>query len=223
MKVNNRIIILTIIIGLTTISCQQATDKINYNLSESPTKSKAKDTLSIATITDIPQKLNFDVERFVELTDSLLTSIQGKPIGLTTKIDTIRAEKIDGKSFYSSLFTAENSLVKRYSFDPGKSSKELRFWFLEAKYQDINSTNKVFEELHRISGTVDSENDYLPGLTYTNDYVIKSSNKIYWLNTGCPYSFSNHQKISQFILQSLPSVNIKDSIWCKCGQPKCSL
>ena len=223
MKVNNRIIILTIIIGLTTISCKQATDKINHNISDSTTKSKAKDTLPFATITDNPQKLNFDVEKFVKLTDSLLTSIQGKPIGLTTKIDTIRSDKIDGKSFYSSLFTSENSLVKRYSFDPGKSSRELRFWFLEATYHDTISTNKVFEELHRISGTVDGENDYLPGLTYTNDYVIKSSTKIYWLNTGCPYSFSNHQKIRQFILQSLPAVYINDSIWCKCGQPKCSL
>ena len=203
------------------ISCKQTTDKINHNLTDSTTISK--DASTINKITEVPQKLNFDVIKFVTLTDSLLTRIQGKPIGLTTKIDTIRAEKTDEKSFYSSLFASENSLVKRYSFDPEKGSKELRIWFVEATYQDTISTNKVFEELHRISGTVDSENDYLPGLTYSNDYVIKSSNKIYWLNSGCPFSFSNHQKLKQFILQSLPIVNIQDSIWCKCGQPKCSL
>jgi hypothetical protein len=204
-------------------SCNQTTDKQTQDKSDSSTISAAKDASSFTKITEVHQKPDFDVVKFVALTDSLLTKIQGKPIGLTYEIDTIRSEKTDKRSFYSSLFSTDNCLIKRYSFDPGKGSRELRIWFVEATYQDTISTNKAFEELHIQSGKVDGENDYSPGLTYTNDYVIKSYNRIYWLNSGCPYAFSNHQKLKQFMLQSLQVDNIQDSIWCKCGQPKCSL
>ena len=223
MKMNYDIIISTIFIGLTMFSCNQTADKQTQDKSDSSTISAANDTSSFTKIIEVHQKPAFDFVKFVSLTDSLLTKIQGKPIGLTVKIDTIRADKTDKRSFYSSLFSSANCLIKRYSFDPGKGSRELRIWFVEATYQDTISINKAFEELHRQSGKVDGKYDYLPGLTYTNDYVIKSYNKIYWLNSGCPYAFSNHQILKQFMLQSLQVDNIQDSIWCKCGQPKCSL
>ncbi len=223
MKMNYNIIISTIFIGLIMFSCKQTADKQNQNTSDSSTISTTKETSTFTKTTEVPQKPDFDVVKFVALTDSLLTKIQRKPIDLTIKIDTIRADKTDRNIFYSSLFSSDNCLIKRYSFYPGKGSRELRIWFVEATYQDTISTNKAFEELHRQSGKVDEKNDYLPGLTYTNDYVIKSYNKIYWLNSGCPYAFSNHQKLKQIMLQSLHVDNIQDSIWCKCGQPKCSL
>ena len=223
MKMNYNIIIPTIFIGMTMFGCNQTSDKQTQDKSDSSTVSTTKDTSTITKMTEVYQKPDFDVIKFVALTDSLLTKIQGRPIGLTIKIDTIRADKTDKRSFYSSLFSSDNCLIKWYSFDPGKGSRELRIWFVEAIYQDTISTNKAFEELHRQSSKVDGENDYWPGLTYTNDYVIKSHDKIYWLNSGCPYAFSTHQKLKQFMLQSLQFDNIQDSIWCKCGQPKCSL
>ena len=223
MKMNYNIIISTIYISLSIFGCNQTSDKQAQDKSDSSTVSTTKDTTTITKISEVNLKPDFDVVKFISLTDSLLTKIQGRPIGLTVKIDTITADKTDKRSFYSSLFSSDNCLITRYSFDPGKGSRELRIWFVEATYPDTISTNKAFEALHRQSGKVDGENDYLPGLTYTNDYVIKSYNKIYWLNSGCPYAFSNHQKLIQFMLQSLQVENIQDSIWCKCGQPKCSL
>lgn len=204
-------------------SCNQTADKKTQDKSDSSKVLTAKDTSSVTKMNEVKKKPDFDVANFITLTDSLLTKIQGRPINLIFKIDTISFDKTDKRSFYSALFPSTNALIKRFSFDPGKGSRELRIWFVEATYQDSISTNKAFEELHRQSGKVDGEDDYSPGLTYTNDYVIKSYNKIYWLNSGCPYSFSNHQKLKQFMLQSLQVDNIQDSIWCKCGQPKCSL
>lgn len=223
MKINYNIIIPTILIGLTMFSCNQTSDKNAQENSDSSKVQIAKDTSSFIKTTEVHQEPDFDVLKFVALTDSLLTKIQGRPISVTFEVDTITADKTDKRSFYKSLFPSTSNVIKRFSFDPGKGSRELRIWFVEATYQDSISTNKAFEELHRQSGKVDGENDYLPGLTYTNDYVIKSYNKIYWLNSGCPYSFANHQKLKQFMLQSLRVDNIQDSIWCKCGQPKCSL
>ena len=223
MKINYYIIIPTILIGLTMFSCNQTSDNNTKDKYDSSKISTEKDPYLSATITEIHQKPDFDVVKFATLTDSLLTKIQNKPIGLTIKIDTIRADKTEKRSFYSPLFTSDNCLIKRYFFDPGKGNRELRIWFVEATYEDTISANKAFEELHKQSGKVDGEEDYLPGLTYTNDYVIKSYKNIYWLNSGCPYAFSNHKILKQFMLQSLQVYNIQDSIWCKCGQPKCSL
>lgn len=223
MKIYYNIIIPTILTGLTMFSCNQTSDKNAQENSDSTKVQIAQDTSSFTKMTEVLKKPDFDVEKFVILTESLLTKIQGRPINLTFKIDTISSDKTDKRSFYCALFPSTNTLIKRFSFDPGKGSRELRIWFVEATYPDSISTNKAFEELHRQSGKVDGENDYLPGLTYTNDYVIKSYNKIYWLNSGCPYSFANHIKLKQFMLQSLLVYNIQDSIWCKCGQPKCSL
>lgn len=222
MKVYN-ILMPTIFIGLLMFSCNQTSVKPTQNKSDSLTMSPTKDSSSFTQLNEIYQKTDFDALKFVTLTDSFLTKIQGRPIGLTSKIDTITAGKMCKRSFYSSLFSSDNTLIKRFSFEPGKGGRELQIWFVEATYQDIISTDKAFKELHRQSGKVDGENDYYPGLTYTNDYVIKSYNKIYWLNSGCSYAFFNHQKLKQFMLQSLPINNIQDSIWCKCGQPRCSL
>jgi len=202
--------------------CNQTSDMQIQDKPDSSTVVTEEDT-SFTKMTEVSPMPDFDVSKFVTLTDSLLSKIQGRPIGLAFKIDTITADKTDKRSFYNSLFPSDHTLIKRYSFDPGKGSRELRIWFVEATYQDSISINKAFNELYRQSGKVDNENDYLPGLTYTNDYVIRSHNKIYWLNSGCPYSFSNHQKLTQYMLQSLQVDNIQDSIWCKCGQPKCSL
>lgn len=223
MKINYNIILLRIFIGLIMCSCNQTANKKTQDESESTTVLTANDTSSVTKMNKVQNNTNFDVAKFVTLTDSLLTNIQGRPINLTFKIDTISFDETDKRSFYGALFPSTDTFIKQFSFDPGKASRELRIWFVEASYQDSISTNKAFEELHRQSGKVDGEDDYSPGLTYSNDYVIKSYNKIYWLNSGCPYSFSNHQKLKQLMLQSLQIDNIQDSIWCKCGQPKCSL
>ena len=222
MKEHYKIIILTIFVGLTIFGCNQTSDKHTQDKFDSLTVVTPQDT-SITKMTEVSRKPDFDVAKFVTLTDSLLTKIQGRPISLTFKIDTIIADKIDKRSFYSSLLAPPNTLVKRFSFDPGKGSRELRIWFVEATYEDKVFARNAFEALKKDAYDMNDSVNWSPGLTYTNDYVIISDRKIYWLNSGCPYSFFNHQKIKQYMLQSLQIETIQDSIWCKCGQPKCSL
>lgn len=164
----------------------------------------------------------FNVQKFVLLTDSFLTQVENRIIKLTFKTDTLKNDTVRPQSFFNSLFTSNRILATKYSFVPPIGSKALRFWFIEALYEDNLATNEAFEKLISQSGKVEIENDNLPGLTYTNDYVIKAENKILWLNTGCTYSFANHKKMKEIMMHSLPPIYIQDSIWCRCGQVKCS-
>ena len=211
------LIILLFLLGLVIIGCNSTSEKRTNSKSSSSEEKNTPDTAK----KEVNQNLNFDVLKFVSLSDSLLTKIKDKPIGLIFKIDTIKSDKKDKASFYNSLFSTDKCVVKKYSFDPGKGNRELRFWLVEASYPDSISINKAFEELHNQSGKVDTNNDSHPGLTYTNDYVIKSSNKIYWINSGCIYSFKNHLKLKQNMLKSLDMNKIQDSILCRCGQTEC--
>lgn len=224
MKNNFNIIIPTIFFGLTIFSCNQTANRRPHDVSENSTvRNNANDTTSLNENKVTTPKPDFDVTKFISLTDSLLSSIQGKSVSITYKIDTITADKTDKRSFFQALYPADNTVIKRYSFEPGKGNRELRIWFIDATYQDTVSANKAFAELHRQSGKIDIKNDFSPGLTYTNDYVIKADKKIFWLNSGCSFAFFNHQKIKQYLIKSLQIDNIQDSIWCKCGQPECSL
>jgi hypothetical protein len=182
-----------------------------------------QDTTALDKIADVSSNNEFDVDKFISRTDSLLTKITGKSISLTYKIDTIAAEITDKYNFYNCLYTSDLTVIKKYEFDPGKGNRALRLWFIDATYPDTIATNIAFKELQKQTGKVNGENDFIPGLTYTNDYVIKTDKKIYWMNSGCPYAFFNHKMISKLMLQSLQFDNIEDSIWCKCGQPVCRL
>jgi hypothetical protein len=213
--------LLSLFIGLNILSCNQNSRNQSLDNPDS-LMVETKHTLFTKT-SELHVKPDFDVEKFVTLTDSLLTNIQQKAINLNFKIENITSDSVMKSGFFNPLFISENAKIKRYSFDPGKDNRALRIWLVEAIYHDSISTDNVFNELQKQSGKVDGEEDFLPGLTYTNDFVIKSSNKIYWLKSGCSYAFYNHKKLTEFMLQSLRVDTIQDSIWCKCGQPKCSL
>jgi hypothetical protein len=164
----------------------------------------------------------FDLTTFKRLTDSLLTSITGKNLQLTSSCDTLSENEA---SFGSRLYSSDKCIVKRYLFSPDKKYKmgKLRFKLFAATYPDSSETNKMFSKMRTVAYKLDTAlHDKSPGLTYTNDYVIKTDKHIYWLNTGCSFAYFNHKKIKQFMLLSLPTDKIIDSINCKCGQSICA-
>jgi hypothetical protein len=214
-------IVLTLIIIILISSCHAASDKKDGRTPSAI--AEIRDSVIDEVKTETHQKTDFDSNRFISLTDSLLGQIQGKSITLSYKSDTINNDKIAKSDIFNSLIQSDQTLIKRYSFSPRQGDSRLHFWFIEVTYPDTIIARKAFGELHQQTGPANNENDFCPGLTYVNDYVIRTEKKIYWLNTGCAFAFSNHRKISQFLLRSLPELNIYDSIWCQCGQPKCSL
>lgn len=217
------IIILTLLIGLVMFSCNQTKDKQEQGSPDSTLVVMSKETILHKKLTEVFQKPDFNVAKFINLTDSLLTEIKGKSINLSYEIDTIIVDKTKHRSFFTSHFQSDSTLIKRYSFDPGKGNRILRIWIIIATFKDSAMTNLAFASLKKDAYDTEDSEDWSPGLTYTNDYVIKSENKIYWLNSGCVYAFYNHKKLKDNMLQSLQIDAIQDSIWCRCGQVKCSL
>jgi len=165
-------------------SCHSASDKKVQQLPIS-TVTEAEDT-SNKEKTRSAQKPDIDVTKFVSLTDSLLSKIQGESITLSYIIDTITVKK---RGIFSALSPSGKTLIRRYSFAPKQGDSRLHFWFVTANYADTIETNEAFEKLHRQADDMDDKTASVPGLTYTNDYVIRSENKIYWLNTGCAFAF----------------------------------
>ncbi len=146
-----------------------------------------------------------DVNGFVVLSDILLTSISGKEINLVLSNETTSTPAF---------------AMRKIDFDPGKGNRNLRFWIKHFVYSDTENCISDFIALRK-EANGDAGDDGVPGLTYSNDYVLRSDKQIFWLNTGCAYAYSNHLMIKQNLLQSLNNVPISDSISCKCGQPNC--
>jgi hypothetical protein len=156
------------------------------------------------------EKSTFDLARFRRLSDSLLSAITGDPIQLTCTLDTLQQ---NSPSLFDALLPS-SSFVCVYSFHPGRKNSILRLTITRAYYPDTAAANKTFRTLLDLGS---DQHDEIPGLTYTNDHVLKTAHEIYWLNTGCSYADFNHRKIKEFMLSSLSIENIEDSIMCVCG------
>lgn len=209
-----------IFLGLTFLSCNQSSQSHISGNSDSINSLILKDTLSINEERITSGETDLDIDKFIVQTEEFLSIIERRQVILSCTPDTLRA--LDKRSYYDELFSLSGGLIKRFTFEPSKNSSLLKILYLEATYNECNTASIAFEALRRQANGADGEDDYLPGLTYTNDYVIKSKNKIYWLNTGCAFSFSNHKKLASLMLQSLNVINIQDSIWCKCGDVNCN-
>lgn len=168
-------------------------------------------------------KKTFDYIKFKSLADSLISKIADEKIALQLTIDTIE-KSLSEYSYYTPLINNEFPLLK-YNFYPGKKRSLLRFSIIQAKYSDTLSLNKAFIKLKEDASDIYSndESDYhnIPGLTYTNDYVIVVDKEILWLNLPCPYSNKNVKRVKQIFSHSLSIDNLKDSINCSCGQSNC--
>ncbi|MBS1634618.1 MAG: hypothetical protein JST26_01765 [Bacteroidetes bacterium] len=190
----------------------------------------AKDTVSEKpdkVISDAKQAIvypDFDYIMFKSLADSLLSVIADEKIVLDLTIDTVK--KTPTETGYYSYLLNQNTLLLKFNFYPGKQRSLLRFHVIQARYPDTLSLNKAFAALKEDASGIyfnkaSNYHDNSPGLTYTNDYVIKADKQILWLNLPCPYSVKNLGRVKQIFQRSWHFAHIKDSINCLCGQSRC--
>lgn len=92
----------------------------------------------------------------------------------------------------------------------------------KAVYFSEIGAKEAMANLRKLSGTVNGINDHAPGLSNANDYVLRSNNCIYWLNSGCNYTEEQHQKLIRQLQQQLKNRPMQESIFCNCGNPVCS-
>ncbi|MBK7855187.1 MAG: hypothetical protein IPJ79_09990 [Bacteroidetes bacterium] len=161
--------------------------------------SLVSEKIEVVTTKDLALVLDSEFKStvFLSLADSLLKILSNKPVRFSSKLHTIGAQAVQRESFLYALQSTHVKIIKRYSFDTGKGGREMRFWLIEALYEDSLELTKAFNNLKSYAYK-NNEPFYLPGLSYANDYVIRTPTKIYWLNSGCTYAFKNHQKLNAF-------------------------
>ncbi|OFY82816.1 MAG: hypothetical protein A3F72_01655 [Bacteroidetes bacterium RIFCSPLOWO2_12_FULL_35_15] len=168
--------------------------------------------------------IGFDVLKFKHLADSLLSFLQHKEMAFNLTIDTLQVADLSNVELENHptgfLVKTSNDCIK-YHFDLESPNRNLRFDIIQSIFNSTESTDSAFIQMKYMANEDLVSESGVPGLTYTNDFVIKQSLNIYWINTGCIYSFENHKKYSEFLLNSLSDKTVIDSIWCKCGAVNC--
>jgi hypothetical protein len=143
---------------------------------------------------------HFDINSFNVKADSLLTEIERKNIHFEVE-----------KSVND---TNQNSIT--FFFNPGKGNMIARFNIHQDYYLDHEECREDFLELVKMGTEFGTDSD-ISGLTYTNDYVFRTHDHIYWINTPCYYADFNHEKLKRYFIESIGNVVIEDSLVCWCG------
>jgi hypothetical protein len=174
-------------------------------------------------------KNGLDILDFKKHADSLITIILDKPTSFVIVTDTIDDSKLKSKqkSYLSSLenlLATKSDLFIKYNFKLGKPDNLLSFDLFEAFYNSSDSLDLSFSILKKSSNGIIVEEDSIlnvPGLTYENDYLLRSDSYLIWFHTGCAYGFNNHLKFARALKESLINIVFQDSIVCRCGQVIC--
>lgn len=113
-------------------------------------------------------------------------------------------------------FTGNAKRVLRFSFLPENGDTGLNHTVVEILYESEKEAQAAFDRISKEA----LEKSGTPGLTYTNDFVCRKGYAVYWINTGCRYSFENHEKLMDaFIRINKPLA--AEALQCKCGAVIC--
>ena len=195
------IIILSILCLL--MACNQIRNEVHDEPATINTTSVVKSGIKEKTDSSIHGNYFFDLDKFKMKADSFVSSITREHIKFNVLMnDTLQTP---------ALFETEGTLFRMYELDPGKGKRLFRFYISISEYKDATDASHALKKLR------ESEDTKAPGLTYTNDYVLKMDNKIVWLNTGCSYAYKNHMQLKNILLSCLHFQSVKDSIVCQCG------
>lgn len=198
-------------------SCENKSDNNkDENITENVT---AQDTSKVLN-EEIP---DFDVLKFKKSADSLLSILQHKQSAFNLTTDTLELKELsetESKRMPTGYLVQNSIHSIRYRFDLASPNKDMKFDIVQSQFSSANAVDSAMNHFKYLANE-DKVSEGLPGLTYTNDYVIRQQLTIYWLNTPCRYSFENHKKYGTLLVQSLKDKTIMDSLWCKCGAVNC--
>ena len=170
--------------------------------------------------TTVVVNVSYDVHQYKKEVDSIIELIIGDNVTTNLKIDTLKSDEPLFVELNNTPISdlANKGVVTKYDFLLEGKHRGLRHYLFEINFEDNVIADSVFSVIQEIA----LENSGVPGLTYTSDFVLKLSNRIYWLNSNCAYSYSNHLKfVNAFkLIGKLHSVN---AIYCECGKVKCEI
>lgn len=173
---------------------------------------------------DIKKHDYLNISRTKTLFDSTISEIQNKKQAYELKSDTFIAKSklYNTKINWHELDYTGLTKVVRHDFILRPTNQLMNIHVLDITYKDDKLADSIFQKLKFLSTDnpeiADSlDYSFRPGLTYTNDYLVKFDNKIYWLNTPCTYAKFNHHKYIKIFKQELGLNQYEDTIICYCG------
>lgn len=193
----------------------------------SNTKSQVSESKLAEKSTAEDNHKSIDIEKFKYDADSIISDILGTPIAFTLQVDTVKPDSVSLATRngipdkYIPHYSQEMLL---YHFKLNKPYTTLSLNLYEAAFSSTEITDSVFSHLRYLSFNGDAEDEtvlYAPGLTYSNDYLIKQEKTIVWLHSGCVYSFANHTNYAHSVRRALNKTTILDSVQCQCGNVMC--
>lgn len=221
MKIHNLILILALI-----VSCNQE-KAINSRNEGQPI-----DSVHIKSSTDFEsnETLNspFQIDKYITESDSILKTHKGDNYSFVHEADTFdyftehMYESKRNNGIFSSLCRhPSESIIFHRLYDPN-TKKQLRLLLAEATYSTNAELEKVVSELieHMHDSIPDGfDSDHLTTwrLSPIHDYVITSSNKLFWLNAAYPYSNSEFKTWINSLKENLNQNDFKGRIICLFG------
>jgi len=203
--------LILVIISLLFWQCKNS----NNDIEQLENKNIVKDSTLVSTnkveIIDSLEN-SFNPEIFNVLIDSFVPQITNNTNPFSFNLETF--QNGDTTINWRGLQPNKANLIRRYDYK--NDDYFLHVIIIESNYNNSNDVDTIFENLRTLAKGSGAE-DGTPGLTYTNDYLIKSNQKIFWLHSGCYYAYPNFIKLSKLFESSIKDVVKLDSIKCKCG------
>jgi hypothetical protein len=159
-------------------------------------------------------------ERTFEVSvDSMVHLLTNKYTEFELYTDILLKSSSDVNRICEPLNPNDSNLITRLVLDPGKTMNAYKITIIKARYLEKVAADKAFELLkNQAYDRAGTGKDVGPGLTYTNDYVIKTGSSILWLNAPCTYSWTDFRKLKRFFRRELALISpVTDSITCQCG------
>lgn len=139
------------------------------------------------------------------------------------EIDTI-FEKQTSQDEIKSIYDVIQRNANSYRQIELRYNRSFTVTLYELRFDNVQSAKKMFETFQAFGMT--QNEDSVPGLTYTNDYIRLDNNSVFWLNSPCIVSIPNHfnlVEVFQEMLELSDTLNEKSVMHCKCGAIFCTL
>lgn len=182
------------------------------------------EALSISEITEEEKGFErnvFNVYEYKQKVDSLLTGIIYLECQSDLIIDTLKSGDyifVELRGTELENIVSESRNVVKYSFPLKNGDKGVKHHIVSLDFNTENTTDSVFNIFKKVA----LEKSGVPGLAYTSDYLVQISDKIYWINSNCAFSYENHSKFVN-AFKELVLVSVGEEINCKCGEVRCNI
>ena len=160
---------------------------------------------------------NFDVKQYLKIIDTLSSFILGECPSLI--VDTLSHNdflfnELKDTPIETLTSTMMQGLRYEFLFDKGAGIYKHSLILLTF------DTERIADSLFAIIKDVALDKSGVPGLTYSNDYLTKQKNELYWVHSSCSFSYENHCKLVSALNNSLTSIE-EQALQCKCGEVVC--